>query len=212
MVNRPLGVTTHTALGTPVSVSSTCTWPAEGIGISTEPRSSRATSAAAGSSKSSMSNGPSGSASPSADSSATSSGATGTAGSLAAVPEVSSLRVRLPNALTSAAPFHRFALHRHRRPHCAAPPHRFALHRPRRSQTCVSAGGTVAAVTAGCFGQPSLVEGGDLDQLDQLDLLHQQLCDAVAAMHHDRRGGVEVDQRDLDLATIARIDGAGTID
>jgi hypothetical protein len=70
----------------------------------------------------------------------------------------------------------------------------------------------VAAVATGCFGQPSLVEGGDLDQLDQLDLLHQQLCDAVAAMHHDRRGGVEVDQRDLDLATIARIDGAGTID
>ena len=32
MVKRPLGVTTHTALGTPVSVSSTCSWPASGIG------------------------------------------------------------------------------------------------------------------------------------------------------------------------------------
>ena len=59
MVKRPLGVTTHTALGTPVSVSSTCSWPPSGMGISTEPRSSRANSATAGSSKSSMSNGPS---------------------------------------------------------------------------------------------------------------------------------------------------------
>src|SRR6478736_5491725 len=61
IVNRPLGVTTHTALGTPISVSSTCTWPASGIGISTEPRLSRPSSAADGSSKSSMSKGPSGS-------------------------------------------------------------------------------------------------------------------------------------------------------
>src|SRR6476469_10577170 len=61
IVNRPLGVTTHTALGTPISVSSTCTWPASGIGISTEPRSSRPSSAADGSSKSTMSKGPSGS-------------------------------------------------------------------------------------------------------------------------------------------------------
>ena len=42
-----------------LSVSSTCTCPASGIGISTEPRSSRASSAVDGSSKSSMSNGPS---------------------------------------------------------------------------------------------------------------------------------------------------------
>ncbi len=58
-----VGVTTHTALGTPLSVSSTWTWPASGIGISTEPRSSRPSAAAAGSSKSSMSNGPSSSSS-----------------------------------------------------------------------------------------------------------------------------------------------------
>ena len=32
MVKRPLGVTTHTALGTPVSVNSTCSWPPSGIG------------------------------------------------------------------------------------------------------------------------------------------------------------------------------------
>ena len=30
----------------------------------------------------------------------------------------------------------------------------------------MSAGGTVTAVATGCFGQPGLVEGRDLDQLD----------------------------------------------
>ena len=45
MVNRPLGVITHTALGTPIWVSSTWSWPVSGTGIKTEPRLSRATSA-----------------------------------------------------------------------------------------------------------------------------------------------------------------------
>ncbi len=60
MVNRPFGVTTQIALGTPVGLSSTWTCPPGGIGMSTDPRSRRATSASSGSSKSSMSNGPSG--------------------------------------------------------------------------------------------------------------------------------------------------------
>ena len=73
MVNRPLVVTTQTALGVPASLSSTCTCPASGIGIKTEPRSSRASVATDGSSKSSMSNGPSSSSS-SASTDVTSSG------------------------------------------------------------------------------------------------------------------------------------------
>ena len=70
----------------------------------------------------------------------------------------------------------------------------------------------MATVATGCLGQPGLVERGHLDQLDQLDALHQQLRDAIAPSHHDRRVRVEVDQRDLDLPPIARIDGARTVD
>ena len=90
-VNRPLGVTTHTALGTPFSFTSTWTWPASGIGISTEPRSSRPTAAADGSSKSSMSNGPSSSSSTSS---------TPRAG--VGVLPPSSLFLCLPNAITNS--------------------------------------------------------------------------------------------------------------
>lgn len=70
----------------------------------------------------------------------------------------------------------------------------------------------MATFATGCLGQPGFVERRDLNQIDQLDPLHQQLGDAVASMHHDRRGGVQVDQRDLDFATISRVDGAGAID
>lgn len=70
----------------------------------------------------------------------------------------------------------------------------------------------MTTVATGRLGQPSLVERRHLDQLHQLDPLHQQLGDAVAAMHHDRLGRVEVDQRDLDLAAVAGIDGTGTVD
>ncbi len=70
----------------------------------------------------------------------------------------------------------------------------------------------MTTVATGCFGQPGLVERRNLDQLDQLDLLDQQLGDAVAAVHHDRRGWIEIDQRHLDLAAIARVDGARTVD
>lgn len=70
----------------------------------------------------------------------------------------------------------------------------------------------MTTVATGRFGQPCLVERRHLDQLYQLDALHQQLGDAVAAMHHDGLDGVEVDQRNLDLAAIARVDGAGTVD
>ncbi len=70
----------------------------------------------------------------------------------------------------------------------------------------------MAAVATGCFSQPRLVERRDLDQLDQLDPLHQQLRDAVTAMHVDRRDRVEVDQRNLDLSTVARVDGPRAVD
>lgn len=70
----------------------------------------------------------------------------------------------------------------------------------------------MATVATGCFGQPGLVERRDLDQLDQLDPLHQQLGDPIATVHHDRLGRVEVDQRNLDLAPIAGVDGTRAID
>jgi len=70
----------------------------------------------------------------------------------------------------------------------------------------------VTTIATGCLGQPGVVERRDLDQLDQLDPLHQQLGDAVTAMYHDRLGRVEIDQRDLDLAAVTRVDGAWTID
>ncbi|SOJ54562.1 hypothetical protein MSIMFB_02052 [Mycobacterium simulans] len=70
----------------------------------------------------------------------------------------------------------------------------------------------MTTVATGCLRQSGLVERRDFNQLNQLDPLHQQLGDTVAAMHHDRRGRVEVDQRDLDLATIARVDGARAVD
>lgn len=70
----------------------------------------------------------------------------------------------------------------------------------------------MATVAAGCFGQPGLVERRHLDQLHQFDSLHQQLGDAVAAVHHDRLGRIQVDQRHLDLAAIARVDGTRAVD
>jgi hypothetical protein len=70
----------------------------------------------------------------------------------------------------------------------------------------------VATVASGSIGQPCLVERRHLDKFDQLDALYQQLGDTVAAMHDDRRRGVEVDQRYLDLTAIAGIDGARAVD
>lgn len=70
----------------------------------------------------------------------------------------------------------------------------------------------MATVATGCFGQPRIVERRDFDQVDQLDPLHQQLSDAVAAMHHDGLDGVKIDQRHLDFAAIARIDGSRAVD
>lgn len=69
----------------------------------------------------------------------------------------------------------------------------------------------MTAFATGCFGQSGLVEGRHLDQLDQLDPLHQQLGDPVAAVHHDRIDRVEVDQRHLDLAAISRVDRPRTV-
>src|SRR6202000_1118744 len=112
--------------------------------------------AAAASSKSSMSNGPS-------RSSAT--GFSTEASGLRRVPTDSgastgcSLGFPLPNAISRAAPRHRFV--------------------PWLSQTRVSAGGAVAAVATCGLAQSSLVERGHLDQIDQLDALHQQLGDPV---------------------------------
>ena len=45
----------------------------------------------------------------------------------------------------------------------------------------------MATVATGCVGQTGLVERRHLDQLGQLDPLHQQLGDPVAAVHDDRR-------------------------
>ena len=70
----------------------------------------------------------------------------------------------------------------------------------------------MTTIATGCFGQPGLVERRHLDQLDQLDPLHQQLGDPVAAVHHDRLDRVEVDQCNLDLAAIAGVDGARAVD
>jgi len=70
----------------------------------------------------------------------------------------------------------------------------------------------VTTIATGCFGQPGLVERRHLDQLDQFDPLHQQLGDPVAAVHHDGLARVEIDQRNLDLAAIAGIDGTRTVD
>ena len=70
----------------------------------------------------------------------------------------------------------------------------------------------MTTVATGRFGQPCLVERRHLNQLHQFNPLHQQLGDAVAPVHHDGLDRIEVDQRDLDLAAIARVDGAGTVD
>src|ERR1700742_3672738 len=170
MVNRPFGVTTHTALGIPVSLSSTCTCPASGIGIRTEPRSSRPSAAVDGSSKSSMSKGPSSS---------------------------STSPTSLPAVMSSAGS-------------CTSPV--FLCFPNAISQTRMSAGGTVATAATGCVGQAGLVERRHLDQLGQLDPLHEQLRDPVSAMHDDRRPGVQVDQGNLDLAAVTCIDRARAVD
>lgn len=70
----------------------------------------------------------------------------------------------------------------------------------------------MATVATRGLGQPRLIERRDLNQRRQLDPLHQQLGDTVTATHDDRRVRVEVDQCDLDFATIPGIDGARTVD
>src|SRR5581483_9217883 len=79
------------------------------------------------------------------------------------------------------------------------------------SQARMSSGGAVAAVAARGLRQAGFVERRHLDQFGQLDLLHQQLRNAITAMHRDRRAPVEVDQRHLDLAAVARVDGSWTV-
>ncbi len=69
----------------------------------------------------------------------------------------------------------------------------------------------MTTIATGGFAQPGLVERRNLDQLRQLDPLHQQLGDAVTAMDHDRLGRVQVDQCDLDFAAVTGVDGAWTV-
>lgn len=76
----------------------------------------------------------------------------------------------------------------------------------------MSTGGTVAAGAARRAGQPHLVERCHLNQFGQFNPLHHELSDPVPAMYHDRRHRIEVDQSNLDLATIARIDRPRTVD
>ena len=71
---------------------------------------------------------------------------------------------------------------------------------------------TVAARATCGVGQPGLVERGNLDEFRQLDALDQKLGNSVTAIDHDRFGGVEVDQRHLDLAAVAGINGTRTVD
>lgn len=70
----------------------------------------------------------------------------------------------------------------------------------------------MAAVTARRLGEPDFIEGRHLDQLGQLDALHQQLRDTVAAVHDNRVVRIKIDQRDLDLTTVASVDGTGSVD
>lgn len=70
----------------------------------------------------------------------------------------------------------------------------------------------MTTLATGCFGQSGVVERRDLDQLHQLDPLHEQLSDAVAATHHDGSGRIQIDKRDLDLTAVAGIHGARTVD
>ena len=70
----------------------------------------------------------------------------------------------------------------------------------------------MTTIATGRFAQPGRVERRHLNQLHQFDPLHQQLGYAVAAVNHDGLDRVEIDQRNLDLATIARVDGARAVD
>ncbi len=56
------------------------------------------------------------------------------------------------------------------------------------------------------------VERVDLHEVDELDLLHHELRDAVAATQFDGRLEVVVDQADLDLTSVAGVDRAGGVD
>ena len=67
----------------------------------------------------------------------------------------------------------------------------------------MAAGGAVTAVAALAAGQ--LV---DRHEPRPHHRLHDQLGDPVAAAQRERRRRVEVDQVDLDLAAVARVDGA----
>ena len=69
----------------------------------------------------------------------------------------------------------------------------------------------MTTIATGRFTQPGRVERRHLNQLHQFDPLHQQLGNAVAAVNHDGLDRVEIDQRNLDLATIARVDGARAV-
>ena len=70
----------------------------------------------------------------------------------------------------------------------------------------------MTTIATGCFAQPGRVERRHLNQVHQFDPLHQQLGNAVAAVNHDGLDRVEIDQRNLDLAAIARVDGSRAVD
>lgn len=70
----------------------------------------------------------------------------------------------------------------------------------------------MAAVATGGVSQARLVERGHLDQLGQFYPLYQQLGNPVTALDHDRGMGIEVDQRNLDLAAITGVYRARTVD
>ncbi len=70
----------------------------------------------------------------------------------------------------------------------------------------------MAAVATGSICQTGHAERRHLDEVDQLDALDQQLGNPVTAADDDRYRRIEIDQRDLDLTTVARIDGAWAVD
>lgn len=71
----------------------------------------------------------------------------------------------------------------------------------------MSAGRTVTAVPSN-----GVVESIHFDELDQFDALHHQLSDSIAAIEHDGRPEIVVDQADLDLPAVSSVDGARGVD
>lgn len=70
----------------------------------------------------------------------------------------------------------------------------------------------MAPMTTGCVSQSGLVERDHFDQFGKFDPLNHQLSDPITTPNGNRRGGVEVDQRDLDLAPVPGVNGARAVD